>query len=105
MRQNAKIRKKARHLDSSHREHSHRCFYNGVGGLDQAIVPIWIKRLRQLAAFQAVLFRTGAHAGLRRGRHRFDPLRGRKRQSGLVSLEKEELVFKAGKKIRQDLQE
>lgn len=74
-RENAKITKKARHLDSSHREHSHRCFYNGVGGLEQAIVPIWIQRLRQLAAFQAVLFRAGAHARLRGGRHGFDPLK------------------------------
>lgn len=64
-----------------------------MGGLDQAIVPIWIKRLRQLAALQAVLFRTGAHAGLRWGRHGFDPLKGGERQRGLVILE-EERIFK-----------
>lgn len=76
-----------------------------MGGLGQAIVPIWIKRLRQLAAFQAVLFRTGAHAGLRRGRHGFDPLRGGKRQGEWVILEKEEKIFKAGERTRQDFQE
>lgn len=76
-----------------------------MGGLEQAIVPIWIKRLRQLAAFQTVLFWTGAHAGLRGGRHRFDPLRGGKPRSASVIVEKEQKLFKAGEKIGQDLQE
>lgn len=53
---------KAHQPYSSHRERSHHCFYNGVGGLDQAIVPVWVQGLRQLTAFQAVLFRTRAHA-------------------------------------------
>lgn len=56
------ITKKAHQPYSSHRERSHHCFYNGVGGLDQAIVPIWVQGLCQLTAFQVVLFRARAHA-------------------------------------------
>lgn len=56
------IIKKAHQPYSSHRERSHHCFYNGVGGPDQAIVPIWVQGLCQLTAFQVVLFRARAHA-------------------------------------------
>lgn len=44
------ITQKAHQSYSSHRERSHHRFYNGVGGLHQAIVPVWVQGLRQLTA-------------------------------------------------------
>jgi len=69
------ITQKAHRSYSSHRERSHHRFYDGVGGLRQAIVPVGAQELRQLAALHVVLFRARAHARLRRGGRRFYPLR------------------------------
>lgn len=59
---------------SSHRECSHHCFYNGVGGLNQAVVPIGVQRLGQLAALHAVLFGARTRTSLYWGRHCLNPL-------------------------------
>lgn len=78
---------------SSHRECSHHCFYNGVGGLNQAVVPIGVQRLGQLAALHAVLFGARTRTSLYWGRHCLNPLWGGEEKSLYHAIKSYYIVY------------